>query len=544
MDLTDGKGLRSCALGLGVLVAVSLVAVQPAHAEIVSGIIGLTSLITSVLGASAITIGAATITASAIGGALLSIGAAVAFSAASSALQKAAQTSPGVPTAVAANVGGLRITTRAGVVNRQMVIGRVLKSGVLSFEDVRGPYLYRQFVLAAHPIDGVEQYRIGTTTVPVNSSGLPTARPYYDSSQPKYFLQFSTRLGDVNQLMDPLLAADYPALDRNFRQRGLPTVTVKLYCGANTTEQQSIWGNTDPNVLFVIRGKKFYDPRDPTQVITDSSTWKFTRNAALCAMGWFTDEDGGQASWSSVNIPYLITAANVCDELVPKLDGTTEPRYCTDGVIDTGTDPNQIFQDLLLSFLGEATVIDGKLAVVAGKSRSPTRTLTMDSARGNLESSSGPSFNSVVNTVRTSFVSAERDFQVASGSIYRDYDALASDGAEKSVTVEFPYVTSQTQVQRSCKHIIARSRMGRSIRRGEDVEVIRVTPTDIVRFEYSGGLSVLAGNYEITRISKTDRLDVSEIEALEYDGDRLYGWNPSTDQIDWSVDPTQLAGSA
>lgn len=484
-------------------------------------------------------VGAASIALGYIGAAALTIGASVAINAGSALLQKALGNSAAagaggiVGSAVSANTAELRTTSRVGIVNREMVLGTVLKAGNLFFEAVKGPYLYRGYILAPHNIEGVTRYYIGSSVVPVDTNGNPVQPPYLAPG--KQYLRFSTRLGTTTQAIDTVITTDFPSLNKLFEQRGIATTVVKLYRGADANEAAAVWGQNDPQPLFLVKGKKFYDPRDPTQSITDSSTWKWTCNAALCTAGWLNDQDGQNVSWADISIPYLIAAANVCDQKVQRRDGTFENRYEVHGVVDTSSDPATAFQNLLLSMLGEYTIIDGQYALVAGAPRDAIRTLTEASARGNLDVSIDRLWGDTINTVRTSFVAKNRDYTVSTGPIYQDATALAADnGIEKSISLDLRFVISDSQVQRIAKHLIQRSRLGCTIQRDEDIEAWRLTPTDIVQIVYSGALSTLNRLFEVTRITDSNRLDEFTLQMIEYDAAKLFGWNPAVDERDWS----------
>lgn len=499
-----------------------------ASAEPVSITIGLSSLIFNAAGG-ALSVGLA----STIGGFIVSSAAIAGLQAAVSSLRGSPnmQESLGAG-AVQDQAAQLRLTTRAGVIDRFMVIGEVLKSGNLFFEARKGPYLYRGYILAPHEIDGVSQVRQGTTVINLDANGFPVGAPYQAAG--KYYLQVSIRTGTADQQMDPILATDFPELSRGFRARGLATAVVKMYRGADATEAAQVWGQNDPNFLFLIRGKKFFDPRDGTQVASNPSTFKFTKNAALCTAGWLTDADGGGVPWSRVHLDYLRSAADVCDQVVMRANGTAEPRYTACGIAATSTDPHTTLNDLKISMLGEFAFIDGKYAIFAGAPREAERTLTESSSRGGLDASTERAWTEHVNTVRSSFVAAERDYDVATAPVYRDEALLAQDGTEKSTTLELRFVPSSGQAQRICKYTIRRSQLGRILQRGEDIEAMRHIGTDIVRCEYTGGLSAISGTYEIVRLTEGDRMDEYQVQLAEYDGQFLFAWDPLTDERDWS----------
>lgn len=481
------------------------------------------------------------------GASLLQLGLYVGFSAASNVLSsslskqeaKKASKRAAAASVLSAQQSELRIASRAAVAARQLVVGRVLKSGVLFFERVKGPYLYRGYVVAAHALSAIREVRIGTTAVPLDADGYPTIAPWKTATQ-TYF-RVSTRFGAADQEIDPIIGADFLDVERSFRQCGLSTVVVKMYRGADATEVEGVWGSADPAWLFLVDGARVYDPRDCSQSPADPATWQWSRNAALVMAWWLTHADGGRVAWDDIDIPALRLAADVCDQGITRLDGSIEPRYCADGVIDSGDDPAQVLDDLGLTMLGSIDPAGGRYRIIAGAPREVERTLTEASARGTLDATSARAWRDTVNTVRTSFVAAGRDYAVATGPVWVDEDALAADGTEKSITISLPYVTSVGQVQRIAKHLVARARLGKQIKRGEDIEALRLSPTDVVRIDYTGGLASLSGIYEVTRWAETDRADEYELTLLEYDGAALFGWNADNDEREWTATVSEAA---
>ena len=506
---------------LMIVAAAALVMLVPssASAEPISSAIALSIYI---FGQGAISVGVAmyagTIITSLITG--------IALSAASTLLSRALsqQDKGGGQPSLAAQQNSLRIGQRGGIASRQMTVGLVWKSGHIVFEETKGPFLYRCYVVDAGRIDGVAGVRMNGRDVAVDANGFPTEAPYFQNG--KYYFQVSVRLGEDDQTIDPVLAADWPTLERSFRQQGLACVVVKFFRGETAAEAEEI--------LFFVRGRRFYDPRNSTHVLGNASTYTHTRNAALIRAGWDHDAEGQAMPWGDEDIEALKAAADVCDQVVARGDDAFEPRYQCDGVIDTSADPARTLQDLTLTMLGTFVASADKVAYLAGVAREPEFTLSEDSARGDLDASSGRSWDDVINTVRTSFVAANDDYRVTDGPVYQDLAALAEDGEEKSITVELPFVVSETQVMRICKHLIARSRLGMSFTRSEDITALERQPGDIGRLEYTGALSALNGNIEIIRIRDTERLDEFEISGQQYDGAALYGWNPDIDKQGWS----------
>lgn len=516
--------------------AAAIMATSPAMAEPVSAAIGLTALIDAVGLGGPISLAAGagfglSAAASAIGGALVSGVGLIALNAVTGALAAKRRGDLGLSTQ--AQNADLRITGRAGVVEYFTVVGQAFKSGYLFFEQAKGPFLYRGYILAPHEIDGVSQVRLGTTIIDLDASGFPVGAPFRTDT--KTYFQVSIRNGTDDQEMDPILAADFSALDRSFRQRGIATAVIKMYRGADATEASNVWGQNDPTFLFLIRGKKFYDPRDGTQSAADPSTWRWTENSALITAGWRNDKNGANVPWSDIDTDALTVAANACDQIVYRADGTGERRYRSGGVIPSSTDPATTYKNLLAAMIGESTYIAGKSVIYAGVPREVERTLTQDDARSGIDATLARPWDDHVNSVRTTFVAAEREYTVNTGPVYSDDDLVAEDGTKKFSTIDLPFVANVGQVQRICRYIINQSMQGIILRRGIDISGMRHVAGDVVRVEMDGGLSLLSGSYKIIRHAESsERMDEYDLQLSQYDGPSLFAFDPLVDERDWS----------
>ncbi len=56
-------------------------------------------------------------------------------------------------------------------------------------------------------------------------------------------------------------------------------------------------------------------------------------NPALLLAWYLTAPFGWRAAWSDIDIPALMAAANICDELVGTRAGVFERRYTANGVL-------------------------------------------------------------------------------------------------------------------------------------------------------------------------------------------------------------------
>lgn len=131
-----------------------------------------------------------------------------------------------------------------------------------------------------------------------------------------------------------------------------------------------------PEISFVVQGRKdIYDPR--------SGKTGYTTNAALCIADYLAQPIWGYnvfgldstvpapewtpATWGpQIPVADLISAANICDTLVPLANGGSEPMYACDGAFDVSVDRGEVVANLLTSCAGRLVEIGGTFFIMPG----------------------------------------------------------------------------------------------------------------------------------------------------------------------------------
>lgn len=150
-----------------------------------------------------------------------------------------------------------------------------------------------------------------------------------------------------------------------------------------------IYPNGPPNPTAIIRGVRAYDPRkDSTNGgsgahrLADASTWEWTRNPALLWAWYMTWSGGGRRPASRLDWPSVITAANVCDEAVPRQNAQSVlsiQRGATTTVTTSG-DHGLVAGELVLFNVTGTTGLNTGSHVVASTPTSNTFTVAYDSS--------------------------------------------------------------------------------------------------------------------------------------------------------------------
>lgn len=304
-----------------------------------------------------------------------------------------------------------------------------------------GRVLHQMVTLAGHEIESIDALYLDERTVTFGAS--PDPRWGTGVWANKVFMALNN--GADDQVAQPDLAAQVPlAWTENHRQRGCAGAYVNLVWS------QQLFAEGYPEMSFLVKGKKCYDPRTATTV--------YTQNSALIVADYLTNTRWGEAiPYADIDETALIAAANVCDESVVLVGAVTEPRYKTNGVFDAGED---VLEDLLAAMDGDLVEQNGKFYIYAGKYRTPTVTLTESDFRDGLTLYTHISRSDSFNAIRGTYVSPRDDFNETDLPPVINSTYATQDGETIWRDVALNFVTSSSQAQRLLKIRLERVRQG------------------------------------------------------------------------------------
>lgn len=257
--------------------------------------------------------------------------------------------------AVGAAISGGGVSTAFSVkspsANRVTIYGQTRVNGTVIYSSSIGHTINQVVAWASHPcksvdfdyLDGREIYFYGNGHNAVaGASGWDDDASHYDASGNKW--DFGGSGGGnfhvyIQHCLGSYAGAGLPAL----RNGALPphgdhtfhvdsnwpaTATLNGICASlvATAYNANMFSNI-PQVKAAIRGKcDIYDPRINATLNADgtppAAACGWTDNAALIIADFLTDTDYGFGyTWSEIDIPALIAAANVCDTPVPLATG-------------------------------------------------------------------------------------------------------------------------------------------------------------------------------------------------------------------------------
>lgn len=489
-----------------------------ACAEPISTFIGLTALISGGLGVSAAVAGA-------IGGVIVGGALSVGLNFAAKMLMPSTGSGQIQQEAPTANSSEARMSTRQSAPPKRIPYGIVQAGGALVLEECKPPYFYRTYVISNEEIDGLEAIYLGTQKLSF-AALTPNVilTPIAVDGQPNYpgRLRVCFRVGKTDQAACALAMEAFPNLGSDWQQRGCATVTVECHYGTDDTEHQALWGiSGDPEFLFVMRGIKEFDPRDPTQDRDDPTTWKFSRNATICQNDYLRRNFGGRIPARKIPYDEVRIDADYDDGLVACLDGTFIPRYTIDGMVTLNQSPADTLGQMQTANRGRLVQSSGLVWCASSRPKTSVATIYDAILTGGIHYEAGKAKRDSVNFVQTRFIAPEREYNLADGPPYTVAADETSDGEKLVATLQFPFTRDHRTVQRLSKAWYDTSRLGKSLTVPVDLRILAEAtdqlPNNPITFDCSlfpkqAGIWMV-GQLEIGDAYSSINLDLSQYQA-------------------------------
>ena len=329
---------------------------------------------------------------------------------------------------------GQNITTRQAASYRQVIYGEQRVGGVTIYRSTTGSHKNQYnfvIVLAGHVIDSIGALYldgrqvffnsgVGTTTrngvtfggsansstysgpngVQYNFGGLVYCEACYGDqiNAPNTTPNggYNTGLHANDPTWGPASNGDIPYVG------GCAYVYLKLESNANMFPGE-------PEIRFTVRGKNdIYDPR------TGQSG--YSCNWALVCADVIRDQQFGLGDLS-VNTGQLIAAANVCDEQVALVNGSTEARYACHYHYDTSTAPGDALQAMMPGAAGRVSRIGGEWYLWPAYWQGPSYSFNDSNLTGVVEWKPYRSYRDLFNRVTGTYTAPNYPYNVA-GNLY------------------------------------------------------------------------------------------------------------------------------
>jgi hypothetical protein len=468
-----------------------------------------------------------TLAAGGIGAFALKLGGSLLLSAASSALMRR-------PEAAAQTIQGRTVSVREAAAARRIIYGRARVGGTIIYMDERtapgsavpNNELHLVIVLAATRVLQIGAIYLDGELA-INADGTPAAR-------------FAGNIGAERHLGGDSPAGALPFLQA--ASEGQWTAAHRLAgCAAiflSLNYKPEVYPGGIPNVTADVFGcDEVFDPR--------SGLTGYSENPALCLAHYMAHPRFGlgaaTGAFDGVAEAELIAAANVCDEIVAKVGGGTEPRYSMNGVVDTAAAPQDIIEGMLTAMAGDVVPIGGQFHIYAGAYRAPVMALTDDDVvDGGFRLTTRVSRADNFNAVRGKFVSPENDWAVDDFPAYTSAIYLAEDRGEQVwADIVLPYTISASMAQRLAKIHLEKQRRQFTVTCSTKLSAWRVAPMETVTLTRSRwGFS--AKPFEVRAMSLEIGDSIVPSFTLRETSPLIYDWNTSEAQVYAAAPRTNL----
>ncbi|MBV7439068.1 DUF1983 domain-containing protein [Aeromonas sp. sif2416] len=325
---------------------------------------------------------------------------------------------------------------RAAASDKTCVYGRVVSSGLLSFaaeqagEQDEGELLHLALVIAGHKLSRIGGLWLGDD-------------PIGDFSD-----LVSYELHADRQTCDPFMLAKCADWKEDMIGQGITWLRISLKFDAQK------FPSGLPNIKVEKFGKEVWDPRD--------SKWKWSDNVALIILDYYR-------SWlkvpdDEIRMNEFIVAANICDELLTRPDGTLEPRYTANFEFDLGEPRAKVLEAMHMACAGQPTYIGGKHGIIAGAYYGPASDELRDyQLAGDIELLPEPASSDKINQVTGTFVDPvtfkQTDFPAVIVKEWVEEDG----GLELLEDLDLRCVTSEYQAQRLANIMLRQRRAARTL---------------------------------------------------------------------------------
>ena len=342
--------------------------------------------------------------------------------------------------------------------SRKIIYGESRTDGAVVFIATSGSgsrYLNLVVAFADHPCQSIEQLYLDDR--PVLNSGS-VAGEFVD------VVEYHPHLGSDTQTVETALQAEVgnTVWTDAHRLRGITYVYLRILYS------EDLFGDAAPRVSARIKGKPLYDPR------TQSTAW--SDNAALAIRDYLLSENYGFSSGTAeVDDASVAIAANDCDQRVTNADGSTEPRYAVNGVLDTATTIGENLKVLRDALAGNVTYFAGVFSVRAGVYLAVSDTID-DSDLIEEMNFRSRNLREAYNGARGLYRTPALDWQEEDYPAYQLAAALTADGEPRWLDLPLPLTTSASRCQRIAKIAVMHSRAARTVELGVKLAALASAP--------------------------------------------------------------------
>lgn len=443
---------------------------------------------------------------------------------------------------------------------RQLIVGRTITAGSLVAQfthdslplgggnDGQNRVLELVIALADHECDALEQIIVNGQVVNLGTFDATLGNPITTSLNP---ITFATSYDYTNYLWVMFYSgAAGQTVDAHLHSvlgAQWPTTSVGqnvCYVRVTVVWNPALFGGI-PQLQFVLRGAKLYDPRlDSTvggsgsQVWGTTSTYTWTDNTAVIAYnicrGIYVGGSlfyGASATADEVPFAPSVAAMNACDEAVSLKAGGTENRYRSGGQVAVNSDAQSFLVSLTTTMAGYVGTGGGSICLIAGVAQTPVVSFTDDDimAREPYDNAPKFGFDSLKNAVSATFVDPTQNWTRNTVPTRTSSSDITEDGGiQLNDNYSFDMIYSNTQAQRVMEIIRQRNR-----RQITQTVTLRPSALAIERGDWVQWTSVQwaysTKSFFALGVQIKPNLDIV-LNLVEIDS-TIFDWTPSTDEL-------------
>lgn len=343
---------------------------------------------------------------------------------------------------------------RAAASPKTVVYGRSFSAGTLFFseeqegEQDNGEQLHLAITLAGHALSSVGKIYLADEEIGT----------YGDAAAYEVHIDRHTA--------DPFMLENCPSWKEDMIGKGISWLRLSLTFDAEK------YPSGIPNVRIEKFGHAVYDPR---------TNWTgYSNNAALCILHYYRTYLG--VSDAEIDWDQFQEAANICDEVVTRADGTQERRYTINGEFDLSENKGSVLEAMLAACAGEPTFIGGRHGILVGAYYGPAMDeITESQLAGDIEIMPEVAQSERVNTINGTFIDPEQFDSEADFPPVSVPEWVAEDGVEISQDLKLRFVTSEYQAQRLADIKLKRTRTARTLNLNLNLSGYRYRPGHYVK---------------------------------------------------------------
>jgi len=415
---------------------------------------------------------------------------------------------------------GSKFAARAATAHRQLIYGKCRVGGTIVHLETTGVdnyMLHAIVVLAGHEIESLESVRLNDIDLTTSSSTISGSTVFTVTNTDFTNTENDNKFDSNGRLIRFTFQDGSQTAVDGYMDAQLSSITTSdkfldcAYVYIQMVFDPEKFGGGMPQMSFVVKGKKVYDPRN------SSTAW--SENPALCVRDYLSNTTYGLKALSSeindtTNAGGIAAAANACEVDVTLADNsTTEDKYTANGFTNFGASGSGVLEGLLSAMAGKLSYTNGQFNVFAGTTQTPSLTITDDNLLAPVNISTNTNTGELYNTVKPVFIDAANNYVATDAPVYQDSTFLTEDTPNgtandkpnyvKQMEKQLPFTTTHTMAQRIGRLALKNQRLVTTISCLVDLSFMKLQPADWVyvtneRLGYSQKIfEVVSTNMEI-----------------------------------------------